>query len=125
MSLHATAFGQSERKYSFKMGMAKMVISILFALIGFCQTSFFGRFLPGFSNEQVRLQIEQCNRLQAKTVANYEWQGNQPFIKGIIPEFFSPSVESRLKQIVKRFLDDDSLEQELQREFGTSLRGVN
>src|SRR5260370_27282765 len=125
MNVPPTTFGQYEEKYNLKMGIVRMAILIGAAGVGFLQTSTFGAFLSGPDDKGIREHVKICNGLEAQRLVDYMKMNNRVVPDGVTYELFAPDVQAHLKRTVDSFLNDDSLQEELKNEFGTSFRDIS
>jgi len=107
----------NENNKGFLRLAAGIGIPLAVAFVGFAQTSFFGRFLPGFDNTLIRSHIKECRALQGplpETPIQFE---------SFEPE--QPELEQRLKNAINSFTQDTTLNGTLRNAFGEDFRDLN
>ncbi len=97
----------------------RIAIPLAAAFVGFCQTSYFGRFLPGYDHAAIVSHIKSCQALQQNKLS-----------KGIAFEGFDNQIEHsqltiRLQAAVHSFSDDVALNEMLKHQFGEDLNDLN
>lgn len=115
-SLLSTGYLQDFRINFWWLGV-RSAIPLAAALVGLCQTSYFGRFLPGYDHTAILDHISSCRALQKRDLKEGQ--------TGISFESFEPELERRLQAVVASFLDDPTLNQRLKSRFSRDFRDLD
>lgn len=112
-----TLFGEHTYKVSVWWLIARIAIPAAFAVVGLCQTSCFGRFLPGYDYATIQEHMKSCKDLQ-----NVREKGRE---KRIDFDSFGPDLEQRLRIAVDSFRNDELLNTRLKSRFGKDFTDLD
>jgi len=112
-------FSQLHR-FSLAYTAVSFVIPLSVGLVGFFQTQFFSRFLPGPTTQQVIAHMEVSQTLQDGLRKSYKGQ----IEPGVQIDLFEEGVRTQVSNSVQSLLSDELLQNDLQSSFGRSFRDV-
>lgn len=121
MSVPTSIFRNNNGKLSrWRLGV-RIAIPLSFAIVGFGQTSFFGRFLPGFDHATIRRHVKECKQLQY--VRSERGSPDRIEFESFKPD--NPELEQRLRTAIKSFTEDVRLNEVLKKQFEEDFNDLN